>query len=442
MIQLKNYLFILISVLLLCSLTLALSPDEAITLVSKTNNYLLDNETAGILSPQLMIKNSSEDYWIVVAMKDSTPSVYIPVSNKTENVAEGEVTIRNLIETEIVLTKIKQLKDSSYGLNWPFSYNNRAMFDGLANDMQNMAPKVQIVQSTMADVGSSESRQLELLAKDTAELITKFSNANITIAENTDVSRSLEDKYLNTPDTNLTSKYKSEFDNYYSSLDTYKTDYSKIESNLNALKQGIAALQTDKLTQTDKDGLINYLKLPTTVGKLPSFFSQTNQTKTATDSVFSASKNIEGFVLNLSTRKVRNTTWLMLFGSNVKITKVNKSFYSLSEASEAILAADNVDLWEDTASVTALKTNWAQTKTRYANQEYDKAQEFAKKAETNVLDILEKGIMATENNTNNDLINGAIIVLIILVVGLYVYDKFIVKKKKEGEENAGQYNEP
>ncbi len=436
----QNKVISLLFILLLSVTVFSLSPDEAITFVSNTNNYLLDGESGAILAPRVMITSSKEDYWIVAALKDDTPNVYIPVSNSSGSIADGELTIRNLIETEIVVTKITLLKNSSYGLSWPFSYTTRGTFDGLASDLKNMSPKVILVQTRMDEIGTSEATKLKNLADQTESLISSLALQSTKIAEETDKARLVEEKYLAAPDTNQTAKYKKSFDDYFSLIDNYKEDYTTIETNLNELKQGIAILQTDELTQTDKDGLINYLKLPTTTGKLPSFFSQTNQIKTAIDSVFSSSKNIEGLVLNLATRKVRNTTWQMIYGANSKITKANKSFYSLSEASEAIISSDNVDYWEDQESVEALKINWAQTKTRYNNQEYEKAQEFAKKAENYAIAVLEKGVKVTDDSAGQDLLIQVIGLLMGAVIILFIYEKFVVnRKKEEGEE---QYEEP
>lgn len=437
----QNKTISLLLIILLASFVVALSPDEAITLVSNTNNYLVSGESAAILAPRVMIKSSGDEYWIIAALKDDTPNVYIPVSNSTEKVAEGELTIRNLIETEIVVTKITLLKDSSYGLNWPFSYTIRGTFDGLATDLKNMSLKVILVQTKMKEIGTSESKKLETLASETKSLISSIALQSTKIAEETDKARATEEKYLAAPDTNQTAKYKKSFEDYFELIDSYKENYTKIETNLNALKQGIAVLQTEQLTQTDKDGLINYLKLPTTTGKLPSFFSQTNQLKTAIDSVFNSSKNIEGLVLNLATRKLRNTTWQMIYGSNAKITKANKSFYSLSDAAEAILSTENSEYWADQESVEALKINWTQTKTRYTNQEYEKAQEFAKKAENYAINVLEEGVKATTDSSGQELLIQVIGLLMGAVIILFIYEKFVVnRKKQEGEEE--QYEEP
>jgi len=430
----KGILFIII--ILLTSMAFAISPDEAITFVSTANNFLLSGEVAGIQEPRVMIASEKSDYWVVAVLKDNTVNVYIPLNNETSRVEEGDVTLRKLIETNITITKIIQLKNSSYGLNWPFSYTTRSTFDTLANDLLGMVPRVVVVQTEMKKLGTSESRKLELLADDTQALIEELSLKSKSIAEEIDKARAYEEKYLLQPDTNQTKKYKDYFYEHYDDIEEYRTKFTKIETNLNNLKQGIATLQTTSLTQTDKDGLINYLKLPLTTAKLPSFFSQANQTKTAIESVFNSTTNIESLVLNLKTRILRNDTWKIIYGNNTKINKTNNNFYSISEAAKAILDEQNASYWIEQDGVSALKVNWQQTETRYNNQEYEKAKEYAKKAESNIISIFEKGMPAVEDNTN-DLLFQIIIVLAVLGVGLFIFENYVKKKKK-----AEEYEQP
>ncbi len=429
---------LLILFTILCSNIFALSPDEAIVFVSSTNNFLLSEEQAGIQEPRVMIKHASADYWVVAVLKDTTVNLYIPINNELEEIEQGDVTLRKLLETNIVVTKITQLKNSSYGLNWPLSYTTRSTFDGLNSDFSKMISRVTIVETKMDEIATSDSVKLGLLAGDVKDEIEQISSLSNAIAENIDVARVFEEKYLLAPDTNQTSKYKKYLDDYFDSVEEYKLRYDELESNLNELKQGIASLSTTTLTQTDKEGLINYLSLPTTTGKLPSFFSQTNQIKTAIDSVFSSSNSLESIVLNLNTRVTRNLTWKQIYGNNTKINKLNSSIFSISEASEIILNEENVNYWIDQENVALLKINWNQTKTRYENQEYDKAQSYAKKAEDNILPILEKGFPETVDNSQ-DLIIQIIAVLIIALIIIFGYEKFYLKKKKLKEE---EFNEP
>lgn len=406
--------------------------------VSTTNNYLISGEQAGIQEPRVMIKNSGVDYWVVAVLKDNTVNLYVPINNKESSVESGEVTIRKLIETNIIITRITQLKNSSYGLSWPLSYSTRATFDGLSTDFSEMIPRVTAVKTKMGEISTSDSLKLELLANDVKKNVEDLSYLSKQIAEDNDTARVFEEKYLLNPDTNQTSKYKKYFVDYFDSIELYKTKYSELESSVNSLKQGIASIPTTALSQTDKDGMINYLKLPTTTGKLPSFFSQTNQIKTAIDTVFNSSLNIEGMVLNLRTRITRNDTWKIIYGTNSKINKINSSLNSIYDASEVILKEENVNRWIDQDSVESLKINWNQTKLRFDNQDYPRAADAALKAEKNILAIIEKGFTPTVDESN-DLIIQIIALLVIVLIIIFVYENFYLKKKKLREED---FDEP
>jgi len=434
---LKNNLSIqailLFLIIILAQSVIALSPDEVMVFVSN-NGYTILGEQVGIQEPIVMIKNSGVDYWVVAIMKDNTVNLYIPVNNSNSKVEEGDVSLRKLLETNIIITKITQLKNSSYGLNWPLSYSTRSTFDGLSKDFSEMAPLLTVVSTKMKEISTSDSLKLELLSNDIKGSIEELSSLGKKIAEDNDTARIFEEKYLLNPDTNQTSKYKKYFEDYFESVESYYTKYSDLESNINSLKQGIASLPTDLVSQTDKDGLINYLKLPTTTGKLPSFFSQTNQLKTAIDTVFNSSLNLEGMVLNLKTRITRNNTWKIIYGANSKITKINSSFNSLYDAAETILKEDNVNYWIDQENVELLKINWNQTKTRFDSQDYSRALDAANKSEKNIIPILEKGFPQAEES-NDDLIIQIIALLVIILIIIFAYENFYLKKKKLKEED-------
>jgi len=121
-----------------------------------------------------------------------------------------------------------------------------------------------------------------------------------------------------------------------------------------------------------------------------------------------------------------------MWGTNEDITKANKNFNNLSEATDAILNEDNVDYWVEQDSVNALRANWKNANLKYNNGIYTSATQFAKNATKNAIDILEEGVIQTEDNSDEFLIN-IIIILIVVIVGIFLFEKFYLNKKKEGE---------
>jgi hypothetical protein len=97
--------------MLLCVSTFALSSDEAIALVSVTNNYLMSGETPNVVKQSLNYQK--EAYTIVVLMKGTSATCYIPIKNSSSTVASLDLEIRELIKTTIVLTNMTDVKNST-----------------------------------------------------------------------------------------------------------------------------------------------------------------------------------------------------------------------------------------------------------------------------------------------------------------------------------------
>jgi hypothetical protein len=438
----KNFLqkqgFCLLVIFLMISFAFALSPEEAIVFVSNKNNYLLPGEDAGIQQPQVMIKNSGSNYWVVAVLKDNVVNLYVPINNELSEVETGDVSVRKLFETNIVITKITQLKSGGYGLSWPFSFTNRTIFTDFFTEFSNKSNSLIVVSTRMKEIATKDSLKLEALANDVKKGYEELSLLSKQIAEGVDGARIFEEEYLLDPDTNQTEDYKKYFEDYFSTMDLYREKYKSLELLINELDRGIAALPSTDLSLAEQQALRKNIKFPNTIGKLNGLFLDSDQLKTVIGTVFNYVPTIEGMVLNFRTRITRNNTWKTIYGPNQKINKVNSSFNSIYDSAEFILREDNVDKWIDQDAVEALKINWNQTKTRFANLDYIKALESANKSEKNILTIIDKGL-TPPTDQSNDLLIQIITLLVIALIIIFAYENFYLKKKKSKEEGL---NEP
>ena len=206
-------ILLLLTLILIASFTIALSQTDVTNIVSKQNNYLLDSENAVVYKPAVTISYQREDYWVVAGIQDSTVTVYIPINNDTGELATGEIEKRKLIETEIVLSKIYQLKNSSYGTSWPFSHSMNSSFYDYQRVFGDMILKTVNVQTELEAITGAES--LALKADNIQASFEELGEDSEVIAELIDEARLFEEKYFAQPDTNQTSDYEKYFNDLY-----------------------------------------------------------------------------------------------------------------------------------------------------------------------------------------------------------------------------------
>jgi hypothetical protein len=426
MIRMKKIIALLL-VILIAGSTFAMSPNEATTFVSNTNNYLLDNEVADILQPQVMVSYNKTNYWIVVGATGGITSIYLPVSIKRTEVASGAIEIRELIKTGIVLSRAYQLKSQYTVSDWPFSHPTKTTFYDLENSFNNLIPSVTTIATTMESVSGAES--LEQQAVQIKNSLEKISAESKIVAENISDGIEFEREYFTNPDTNETRLYETQFENFFSDIESYKEEYNELKSKMDLLKQDIATFEIG-IDASEKEFYFKVLQMPAETISLSSLFSRTDQTKTLIEEIFNSSKNIENLVLNLETREMRNDAWKTLYGADNEITSLNPNFNSVAEAAEAILAEENVDYWKNQDSVSALQINWGQAKTKYNNAIYEKAVSFGKDAKKNVKNILKDGVADQEDNSG-EIITQIMIVLAVILVAVFILEKFVLNKRKE-----------
>ena len=427
----KKVLAITIILLVLAVSTIAMSPNEATDLVSKTNNYLISGETATILSPQVQLMYKGTNYWVIAGTDNGNTGVYIPVKTNG-TIASGSIEVRELIKTEIVLSRMYSLKNSYPVGDWPFSYPQKTQFFDLQSAFNNLSPSIGNVESDLKGINTAGN--LRTLATNIKTGVEDLSVESKDLAQIIDGGITFEKAFYAGPDTNETAEYENQFDNFFAKEEAYKTHYTQVNSDLDALRQGIGSFQ-GSMSNDQKQFYLSVLKMPQETAALNSFFNNTDSTKALVEEVFASGRSIENLVLNLETRSQRNDAWKVIYGYDEAIVKLNSSFGNLSDAAEGILLTTNVDYWNDTASVEALKVNWKQTKTKYDTGIYDKAITFGNDAKKNVKSILEKGFIVPDTTSfSNNTVMIIIVVLIILLVGVFLFQKFYVQKKKGGEE--------
>jgi hypothetical protein len=448
---LKNNKQILLSVLLVLLVLLvsapafSISPDEAVAIVSVKNNYLMPNESTSVVSG--MITYNGTKYIVVAATKSDSITAYIPLKNTDGNIASMDLEIREIIKTAIVYTKMSTLKSTTTPANWPFSYSTKNFFYDLGTDFTSLMNDALSIQTILNAIGTSEAKALATKADDVQAKAEALAKTSKELSTQVDTAMKYETDFLTNPDTNKANKYETYYKTYFTSLALYKQTFTQINQAITELNQEISTLDPSKLTAEQQNSYQLLLtKAPIALSKasrpnpskLDSFLGTTDQIRTLIEGVFNESKNSESFATTLASRKTRNEAWKMMYGTNDALLKINPSFETLEKAANAILSTDNIDSWADREAVDGLQANWSGAQSRYNNSEYEKAKNFATNAQKNVKQVIDGGTISTVDNSGQDLLIKIVIGLIIIVIGIFVFENFIMKKKKPEEE----YNEP
>ena len=425
---------ILLMLFVLCITVNAISPDEAVAIVSIQNNYILNGETTSVAKE--LIQYKTEKYIVVAAGKNNIVNCYIPINTSTGEIAKLDLEIRELIRTTIIYSKMNELNQSIAAANWPLSYSTKNTFYDLGKDFATMKNSILTMKTELEKVNATQTilDKITTVQNKLDELVMESNS----LAEDIETARLYEQNFFNAPDTNKTVKYENYYKSYFTLITNYKTIYNELEAKLNELSQAIASLETEELTIDQKRSLQSLLVTPTNARKLPSFFGTTDQLRTTIESVFTSAKNSENFATTLASREVRNSAWKEMYGRNESLLKIDKSFETLELAANAILSTENKDQWIEQTAVDGLIANWTSAKSRYNNAEYEKAKDYAIKAQKNVGQIMQEGVKQNINNTN-DYVMIIIGVLVVALAGLFIYENFYLKKKKKKEE---EFNEP
>ncbi|MEI7961445.1 MAG: hypothetical protein WCI04_03845 [archaeon] len=417
--------------------TYAISADEAIAIVSAQNNYIMSNETASVSKGLITYKSAA--YQIVAASVDSKINAYIPIKNTNGEIASNDIEVRELIKATIIYSKMGQLNQSTSASDWPFSYSTKSYFGDLSNDFGSLMNSIITVKTELNKLTDSSSKNIAKSAIEAQTMTDDLAAECTKTVAAVEKARVFEQEFFNAPDTNKATLYENYYNSYFTEIESIKQKFNTLDAKLTEISQAIGALENAQITVDQKRSFQSLLTIPVNARRLPNFFSTVDAQRTQIESIFNEAKNSGAFATTLASRKSRSQAWVILYGRNEDLIKLDSSFTTLQVASEAILSTDNVDLWANQDAVSALKTNWSGAQSRFNNIEYDKAKDFATKAISNVKLIIKDG--ATDTTTNNDdLIIKAIMGLVIAVIVIFVLQKFVLKKKDgEGELNEQEY---
>ena len=233
--------------------------------------------------------------------------------------------------------------------------------------------------------------------------------------------------------------YESDNEDFFESMSAFKSGHDSITISLNTLKNGIGLL--DSLTLNDRIALTQNLNLPTQTAKLTSFFNEMDTANQNMNQIFSSTSRVDTYVATLDTRILRNEAWSILYGTDDDILSADSRFETLEDASENILSEDNVAYWIAEDEVEALRVNWTQAKSRYESAKYETAKNSAEDAKENVLAILEAGLKSTDQEIPQELIINAIIILALIGLGLFVFEKYKQRKEINGMKEGDEYED-
>ncbi len=427
----------LLLIAIIAQVSFGISSEEAIAIVSVRNNYLLTGEIAS--AAKEMISYKGDSYVIIAAKSNENINCYIPIKNSTGEIASSDLEIRDLIKAAIVYTKMTSLSASKTSSSWPFTHYTKNYYYDLSNDFGSLKNSLLTVRTELNKINSTQAESLVASAGDLIDLSDELAQRSVSLTKNLEQYRLFELEFFNSPDTNEITKYENTYTTYFLEISDMKDLFTELNKEISELSQGIGSLESGELGVDQKRSLINLLQIPINARKLPTIFSENEQLRTEVETIFNESKNSENYATTLINRKKRNEAWKIMYGQNSEMIKVDPSFDTLQKAATSILAEENIEAWKNQEAVAALKTNWDGAVSRYNNVEYDKAKEYALKAERNVKDIMGEGFIQNQIN-DNSLITMAIIGLVALIIIIFVLQNFVLKKKKKEEDNEQNYN--
>ncbi|MBN2067913.1 MAG: hypothetical protein JW744_05585, partial [Candidatus Diapherotrites archaeon] len=418
--------------LLLLPAGLSISSQEALDFVSKQNSLLYSNETIELF-PNVKIRHSSKDYFVVAVLSNESLSGFIPVLDKSPaEIPESLSARRDLVKTAYSLRHFQLLKESAAQQGqWIFDAKNVKFFSDLSNDLKNERVDLTTVETELSGYASL---QLEIagLRAQLEEMYPAASSASSSISG----AISFESDYLSGPDTNKLSRLQSTFNQCFDEiqgLDSMRSDYV---SELDKVMQAIAL---SGLPIETKQGLNNLLSVPTTLQQL----SLKADTAIVLDEEFNkifanAQSGLGNFVDGLSARESRNSAFQSLYGSDDGLL-AKTGQQSLSNLVEFILLPEYVYKWNKQGSVESMQLNWLKAETFYNSGSFEEAENYAGKARDDAIRVYEAGLFPG-NGTDTDLLFAGAIILIIALIIL-----FAVKNRQKlmslvsgGEEEEGK----
>ncbi|MFA5357473.1 MAG: hypothetical protein WC308_00955 [archaeon] len=433
----KKTLFTLLAAILLTQIVgqaFALSSDDVFNLVSLSNNFIKTGESVSAIK----ITDNGIEYWIAIASVDSKPTAYIPIKNTNGEIESSALKARNLIKTAIVKRGIDDLR-ASYSLNWNFSTYNKSEFSDAAKEVSGMPAKALTVKTELEKISDNDARKLVTQVDALGTLFGSVANQSDALSKHIEEAMAFEDSFLSKPETGDLAKYEKYHDDFFLAEENLKNDYSELNTKISDIQNGISALKS--LDISTKNMLNSNLDMPVGTRSLDSIFSSSSIIKDQINGVFNSAGSADNFYATLQTRVKMNEAWQLIYNNDAEISKANSQLPTLEKAAQNIFSDDYITSWSAQAEVAQLQTNWKNTETNYNGGRYEEAKLAATKAKKNVLEILKQGIPEAPNGIPQEILIQVIAVLAVVLVALFIADKFYFKKKKEeGEEkNEEEY---
>ncbi len=424
--------------LLLLGAAFAASSQEAIDFVSKQNNFLTENETAGVY-PDVKIRNSGKYFFVVTVLStDSSLAGFIPVSDaEPMQLPESLVARRELIKTAYVLRYYLQLEksvgDSTQKSYWLFNADTAKYFSDLAQDLKNERIDLVTVKSNLEGFPELQNKT-DALKNQLDEM---FPLAEDISAAVLDATYSKENFVAN-PDTNKLKDFERKFQTVFDlieSIDSKRSIYLEGEKksssdtcsnivSLDCLRQGIGETTLSIETIRSLNTLAN---ISQNFQNFSSIASLSTRLKERINQIFSKVDSpsfITGLTDDLTTREKRNSAFQVLYGQSDELMKKTGQ-QTLSNLVDFILQDDYVFKWIKQGSVTEMQSNWAKAETFYGNGSFDDAERYAGTAKEDALRVYEGGL-EEDGQFDTDLLFTGIILLIIVLIVL-----FIIKNRKK-----------
>jgi len=413
--------------LLLFGAGFAASSQEAIDFVSKQNNFLSENETAGIF-PDVKIRSSGHYFFTVTVLSaDSSLAGFIPVADATPmQLPDSLVARRELIKTAYVLRFEQQLKQSSSQQgSWIFDAGNQKFFSELADELKNEKVDLTTIKTELQKYPALQQYSaLQQNMDDLIEQLDAMRPLASDISEAIAAAVEFETNFISAPDTNRVSALQSKFNDAFdliAELDALRSIYL---ADLDKAKQAIAL--TD-LTIETKRSLNSLADIPEKLSTQQFGFKADNATALGEkfNQIFSnATRNLDNFTTGLATREKRNSAFQVLYGQSDDLMKKTGQ-QSLQQLVNFILREDYALRWTKQGSVTEMQGNWAKAETFYGNGSFELAEQYAGKAKEDAIRVYDGGV---EDNGvfDTDLLFTGIILLIIALIVL-----FILKNRKK-----------
>ena len=413
----KHALVIFAFFLLMAQAFAVISSQEAVDFATKTNNFLLTGETAGI-SPNVKITSAGKAYWVIGVFSGEELSGFIPVSADKAEIPASKELRKNLIETAYFLYNFSRIKSLALQQDqWVFNSLNAKRMADLATKLQSSASlnlttietEIKAYPDLLATAEKIKS-ELNEMAPETGSLSSSLTDTSV-----------FENNFLNNPDTAELAALQEKFSGTFSKiqdLDAKKTDYL-----LDVTKLNVGIGKTSLSIET-KRSLGTLAAAPQEIAYLSSISQSATTLEESISGAFGdALARSQTLADNLDTRIKRNSAYQKLYGQDNEI--IEKTGYtSLSSLVEYILSEENAYYWKNTEEVALLRDNWQKSDSYFKNNSFETAQSFAEKSKKNALAVFAGGFEEQKPVVNTDLlITEAVIIIIFLAILIIIRNR-------------------